>query len=588
MMDIPRPEHPKPQFQRESWLNLNGWWSYEFDFGKSGVDRRLFESKGFADRIRVPFCPESELSGVGHKDFIEMMWYHRELVIPADWNQRVLLHFGAVDYECEVFIDGQSAGRHYGGGSSFCFDITDLTIPGGVHHLVVMVEDNLRSWTQTGGKQSTAFGSVGCHYTRTTGIWQTVWMEHVSACGLKQCRITPDFDSGSFDFMPEFHAVDQSLRFQVSVLDRGAVVASADVPMADGVTTKVSLDNPRAWSPESPFLYDVVFEVKTAEGQVLDTVASYAGLRKIHIEDGRVFLNNAPFYQRLVLDQGFYADGIWTAPTDQALKNDILLGQQAGFNGARLHQKVFEERFHYWADKLGYVTWAEVADWNLNFCYTVIGREVNVYKSMANYSHEWREIVLRDRNHPSIIAWTPFNETGNGGSTIDWTLHRRFLHEIVDLTRSLDPTRPINDASGGTHEKTDFYTIHNYVQDPEKLKAALALNPDRTVGDRNPKRGVPHRGEPLLLDEFGGIKWIPEVRRESIDNTWGYGEGPKSLDEYYRRLAGLVKAVEDSDHVCGFCYTQLTDVEQETNGIYNYDRSEKFDLDKLKRIIGNG
>jgi hypothetical protein len=284
-------------------------------------------------------------------------------------------------------------------------------------------------------------------------------------------------------------------------------------------------------------------------------------------------LNNAPIYLRLVLDQGFYPDGIWTAPSDAALKRDIELSMQAGFNGARLHQKVFEERFHYWADRLGYLTWGESSSW---------GIDVKDIVSARAFLGEWREIVIRDRNHPSIIAWTPFNETHDVG---DSHQHNRLHHDAAQLTRDLDPTRPVNDASGYVHVDTDIWTVHTYQQDPAKLQEQLAPKPESGVFRNFPDREAPYAGQPYIVDEFGGIKWIPSAEMVYAENSWGYGEGPKTLEEFYARLEGMVDVLLSFNHISGFCYTQLTDVEQEQNGVYNYDRTEKFDMARIKGIF---
>ncbi len=320
-------------------------------------------------------------------------------------------------------------------------------------------------------------------------------------------------------------------------------------------------------------MYDLVFEVLDGD-TVIDTVQSYAGLRKIHVEGNRVFLNNEPLYQRLVLDQGFYPDGIWTAPTDEALKHDIELSMAAGFNGARLHQKVFEERFHYWADKLGYLTWGESSSWGL---------DVKDVVSARNFLAEWREIVTRDRNHPSIIAWTPFNETHDTGDTRQ---HYR-LHS-AQLTRDLDPTRPVNDASGYVHVDTDLWTVHTYIQDPAILRDQLKPHPQYGPFRNYPDREVAYAGQPYLVDEYGGIKWIPREDLVYADNSWGYGDAPQTLEEFYTRLEGLTDVILSYDHIVGYCYTQLTDIEQEQNGIYNYDRSEKFDMARIRRVFERG
>lgn len=571
--NLPRPEYPRPQFTRPAWVNLNGPWTCTLDCGKSGMEQGYAQSKGFETPITVPFCPESPLSGVNHTDFIEMMWYHRKVAIPAEWaGSRVILHFGAVDFESEVFIDGQSVGRHYGGTSSFSYDISLWAKPGQEHDLVVYVRDDLRAGNQPSGKQCAVFTSHGCFYTRTTGIWQTVWIESVPVHGLKSIYVVPDLDGSRFIVTPTFYAVRQGNQLRITLHDGDRSVSLSTSAAVDGVPVIVPVSHPKPWSTENPFLYDLDLEVIGANGAVIDKVGSYAGLRKVHVQDGKVFLNNQPIYLRLVLDQGFYPDGIWTAPTDEALKRDIELSQNSGFNGARLHQKVFEERFHYWADRLGYLTWGESSSWGL---------DVKEIDSARNFLGEWHEILVRDRNHPSIIAWTPFNETWDTG---DRRQHNRVHIDAYEMTRAIDPTRPVNDASGYAHARTDLWTVHTYEQSPQQLKELLA--PKDGVPWRNyPDREVDYTGQPYIVDEFGGIKWIPEDRRPFADNSWGYGEGPRTLEDFYARLEGQVNALYGYPHIVGYCYTQLTDVEQEQNGIYNYDRSEKFDMRRVASIF---
>jgi beta-galactosidase/beta-glucuronidase len=536
------------------------------------MQRGFAHSEGFDDEILVPFCPESRLSGVRHIDFIEMMWYHRAIQVPADWDgKRILLHFGGVDYESEVFLDGESVGRHWGGTSSFSYDITRHVTPGQTHNLVVYVRDETRSGAQPGGKQCPDYRSRRCHYTRTTGIWQTVWMEAVSPYGLQDVQIVPDLDGSRFVIVPRFRAMRRGWRLRTTLRAGEEIVAQVAGPASDGVAHILPIEAPRSWSPQDPFLYDLVFEVLDSDA-VLDTVRSYGGLRKIHVEENQVYLNNDPIYLRLVLDQGFYPDGVWTAPSDAALKQDIALSMRAGFNGARLHQKVFEERFHYWADQLGYLTWGESSSWGIDLKDEVSAR---------NFLSEWREIVVRDRNHPSIVAWTPFNETHDTG---DGRQHNRLHVDAYDLTRDLDPTRPINDASGYVHVKTDLWTVHTYRQDPALLREQLTPQ-DGKVMRRFPEREAEYEGQPYIVDEFGGIKWVPGAEQEYDESSWGYGNDPKTLEEFYARLEGLVGAILRFDHICGYCYTQLTDVEQEQNGIYNYDRTEKLDMERVAAIL---
>ena len=579
---IPRLEYPRPQFERADWTNLNGEWSYVFDFGNSGKQRGFTKSEGFDGKIIVPFCPESKLSGVEYKDFIKNMWYHRKITVPSDWDgKKIRLNFGAVDYMCEAYINGQIVGRHFGGTSSFSFDLTDFVKAGQEYNLVLYVEDDILSNQQAGGKQCHAFNSEGCLYTRTTGIWQTVWMEAVAKNGLVNCHIIPDLDQKKFDVIPRFFSIEKGDQLRITLKMNGKKVTSKTVPSVNGAICTLPLKKVKTWSPQDPFLYDIVFEVLNSKGNVVDVVKSYAGMRKIHIEGYKVFLNNKPFYQRLVLDQGFYPDGLWTAPSDDALKNDIKLSMEAGFNGARLHQKVFEERFHYWADKLGYVTWGESSSW---------GMDANDRVTARNFMSEWNEIVERDRNHPSIIIWTPFNETAwtINGDTRDnaekRVQHDRLITDVYNLTKNLDATRPINDASGYIHIKTDIWTSHCYEQDPEKLKERLSSTPNGKPYTMFTKTSCNYNGEPFMIDEFGGIKWNPK-QQDNSGGSWGYGAPPKSKEELYKRLEGQVNSVLSLKNCYGYCYTQLTDVEQEQNGIYFYSRDKKFDMSKIKGIF---
>ena len=493
----------------------------------------------------------------------------------------LILHFGGVDYETDVFVDGKLAGRHWGGMGSFEFDITRLVTPGNSHRLVVRAYDDTRrcgnltggSGTQPGGKQCARYRSYACSYTRTTGIWQTVWLEAVAPCGLKSCQMTPDFDGAKFIFVPQYHAVKRGLTFRVVVKDGAMVVARAETTALDNLSCETPITSPKNWSPESPFLYEIEFSVMDAAGGILDSVKSYAGLRKIHVEGNRLYLNNQPLYLRLVLDQGFYPDGVWTAPNDGALKHDIELAMQAGFNGARLHQKVFEERFHYWADQLGYLTWAESASWGADPCQPLSAR---------NFLPEWAEVIVRDRNHPSIIAWTPQNETD---PQADPRNHDRLLLDAYRLCKMLDPTRPVNDVSGHTHVMTDLWTVHDYTQESEALFQRLSLDAGARVFRNKPQAEPEYGGQPYLVDEFGGIKWIPPENRPFADTSWGYGDAPQTLDAFYARLRGQVEALAALPHLSGWCYTQLTDIEQERNGIYNDDRSPKFDMASIRAIL---
>ena len=571
-VDIPRPEYPRPQFERTDWVNLNGQWTFEMDFGSSGEQRGWTNSKGLSKKITVPFCPESELSGIGYTDFIPCVWYQRNINIPAEWNgKKILLHFGAADYETKVYVDGKMVGEHKGAGSSFNFDITSYVKAGQQANLVVRVYDNLRGGMQPGGKQCTALYSAGCSYTRVTGIWQTVWMEAVNEQALKNVFAIPDIDQQQLVVRPEFYNEGNDNTLTVEVKDGKKTVAKRTSQASNQSTIVLPIKNAHLWSPEDPYLYDVKYTVKNAQGEVIDEVSSYMGMRKVHISGGYFYLNNKPYFQRLVLDQGYYPDGIWTAPSDEALRQDIEMSKAVGFNGARLHQKVFEERYYYWADKLGYLTWGEEASWVLN---------INNELAVRNFLTEWAEIVVRDRNHPSLVTWTPLNETWNATPGV----YVRFVNDLYALTKAIDPTRPINDASGDSHVKTDIWSVHDYTREPDKLIAnhtiKAGVEPYRNMKGKDFLSK--YEGQPYMVDEFGGLPWIPKEERA---NSWGYGANIDTVEEFYSILEKEIDALKACKHVVGFCYTQITDVEQEKNGIYYYNRKPKFDTARVKAIF---
>ncbi len=568
----PRPEYPRPQFERADWVNLNGTWTYTFDFGKTGVNRGFEKSTGFDGKITVPFCPESSLSGVQYTDFINGMWYQRTINIPANWEgKKILLNFGAVDYESHIYIDGTLVRSHYGTGSSFACDLTRFVKPGQSHNLVVRVNDDLRSRTQPGGKQSMRFESYACSYTRVTGIWQTVWMEAVDKEGLKSVFAVPDIDQQQLVVHPTFYGENSQNKLVVTISDGKKVVSTKTVPATNNSVVVLPVKNPKLWSPETPNLYDVTYKV-VRDGKTIDEIKSYAGMRKVHCANGYFYLNNKPYYQRLILDQGYYPDGIWTAPTDEALKKDIEMSKAVGFNGARLHQKSFEERYYYWADKLGYITWGESASWCLNENSEIAAR---------NFITEWADLVERDRNHPSLVTWTPLNETW--GAT-DTGTYPRMVRDVYNITKAIDPTRPVNDASGDCHVLTDIWSVHNYQRDSLQLTKDFTFEHGKEPyrNTKNKKNLAVYEGQPYMVDEFGGLPWIPESERA---NSWGYGGNIDNMEDFYSILEKQVDALKASKHVVGFCYTQLTDVEQEKNGLYYYDRRPKFDNARIKAIF---
>ncbi len=559
---IYRTEHPKPQFMRENWLNLNGEWQFEIDNANSGTERKLFnETQDFSLKINVPFCPESKLSGIENVDFMNSVWYKREFEVTAEQlSGRVILHFGAVDYEANVYINGNKCGSHKGGYVSFSFDITDFVV-GGKNTLVVHAADDTRSRLIPSGKQSERYASYGCYYTRTTGIWQTVWLEFVPKNYIKSTKYITDINNATVNITA---VLCGSGTLIAEAFYDGKSVGKADTVSNGGTANlTINLAQKHLWEVGNGRLYDLVLTF----GE--DKVNSYFGLRDICLDGKKFLINGKSVFQRLVLDQGFYPDGIYTAPSDSELIADIERSMALGFNGARLHEKVFEERFLYHCDRLGYIAWGEYPNWGLDHSYA---------DSVYGILPEWLEEINRDFNHPSIVGWCPLNETWdqNGRKQYD-----DMLALVYKATKAADPTRPCIDTSGNYHVLTDIYDLHDYEQNPEIFAAHYEPLGKSNVFDFHSafKDRQRYDGKmPFFVSEYGGIGW-------SINDGWGYGNAPKTESDFIDRLKGLTDVLLDNENMFGFCYTQLTDVEQEQNGLYTYDRKVKFDPEVIKNII---
>ena len=561
-MKVFRSEHPRTQMRRADWINLNGEWQFEIDRGDTGRARGLLERE-LGGRINVPFCPESELSGVGERDFMTAVWYRRTFTLPDDWaGERVLLHFGAVDYLCEAFVNGASAGTHRGGYTSFEFEITSLLKPG-ENVLVVHARDDLRSGRQPAGKQSGRYESYGCFYTRTTGIWQTVWLERLPATALRDVRYEPDVDNACVYVQALLDGDCAGVAMRVETFYEGKPMGAATVKAAPVTRACVPLDAVELWELGKGRLYDTRITL-LREGRQVDCVEGYFGMRKVELRPNGLYLNDRPVFMRLVLDQGFYPEGVYTAPGDADLLGDIQLSMDMGFNGARLHEKVFEPRFLYWADRMGYMVWGEFPNW---------GADTSDPAILAAYQDEWAEAVRRDISHPCIVGWCPFNETWdvNGRRQCDDTLRSVYL-----LTKALDPTRPVIDTSGNFHVVTDIYDVHDYEQDAEKFAAHYARRAEGGEIFDQFSDQQHYGGQPYFVSEYGGI-WAPGDGVWDNPDGWGYGQRPHSEEEFVARYTALTGTLLDNRYVCGFCYTQLYDVEQEQNGLYTYARKPKLD-----------
>ncbi len=564
---IPKAEHPNPQWERERWLNLNGEWEFEFDFGASAVERERYKEP-LERKITVPFCPESKLSGIEYKDFIGGVCYRRKVDIKAEeLKGRVIIHFGAVNYEAVLYVNGEKAGVHTGGYSSFEFDITDF-LNEGENILFVSAVSDVRSGKQPHGKQAGTYNSQGCVYTRCTGIWQTVWLEFVPQAYLKSAKIYPDIHNSSVTVMG---LTDGKGDVFAEVYLDGNCVGSAKGYSDGNFNLYIPLSEKKLWEPGNGVLYDLQIHFCN------DDVKSYFGMRKVSIDEYKVCINDKPVFQRLALDQGYYPDGVYTARDDDALIKDIEISVAAGFNGARLHEKVFEPRFLYHADRMGYIVWGEYPDWGT--CGFNNG-------ALNELIAEWTEVMQRDFNHPSIVMWCPMNEQiGYMKNKYD----KRAAEVIYKITKAADSTRPCIDTSGGCHSLTDIFDIHDYEQNTEtffKRYSPLAADGECCTDGCDPK-GMPFftdfytykKGTPVCMSEYGGMKWPPEK-----SGGWGYGDDLKTEEDFINRYRCLTEQLLFNKNMFGFCYTQLYDVEQEQNGLYTYDREPKFDMNIFKKI----
>jgi beta-galactosidase/beta-glucuronidase len=590
---IPRPEYPRPQLRRKDWTNLNGPWVFAFDDSDVGLasgwqttDATTLSSGGppFDKEIVVPFCYQSKRSGIGETAFHDVVWYARTFEHAPARDERLLLHFGAVDYRATVWVNGTQVASHEGGHTPFSADVTHALV-GEDNVVVLRAEDPGRDVTIPRGKQYWKEESEGIFYTRTTGIWQTVWLEPVNRRRIDTLRLTPDVDAASVEVEVSVVGIEPEMSLRTTVEFEGEQVLEDTLSLSSSLVERslpllrrgeaqdaphlAEWPVPALWSPEHPNLYDLRLELLDRGGEVLDRVDSYFGMRKIEVKDGRVFLNAHPLYQRLVLDQGYFPDGILTAPTDEDLRRDVELAKEMGFNGARKHQKVEDPRWLFWADTMGLLVWGEMA---------------NAYQYSPDYvrrmTAEWQEAIMRDYDHPCIVAWVPMNESWGVPDLAQDRSQSEHLLALYHLTRSLDPTRLVVSNDGWEHAVTDLCTIHDY-RDAEALAKSYAT-PESAVAAEPAKKpiyvsGYAHRGEPILVTEFGGIAFSGD------EQGWGYST-VSDAHEFLERYESLIKALLRSGPVQGFCYTQLTDVEQEINGLLTYDRKPKMDPARVRDI----
>lgn len=585
-----RSEYPRPQFVRKDWQNLNGEWAFAFDDKDMGKrDQWFIKPEVFDKKIQVPFVYQTKLSGINSQEIHDIVWYQKQFNWTENPNKRCLLHFGAVDYQAEVYVNGLLAGTHTGGHTPFSLDISQL-VKENDNILTVRVQDFHDSEEIPRGKQFWKPESSSIWYTNTTGIWQTVWLEPVEEFFIKNVKFTPNIDNGTVEIAIKINklAANQYIRYSISfkgelLVEDVIKVATQEIIRTVDIYDKTIFrsnfhGDGWTWSPRTPNLFDVELELEDQQKGILDHVSSYFGMRKVHTENGMVFLNNQPFYQKLVLDQGYWPDGLLTAPTDEDFKKDIQLAKDMGFNGCRKHQKIEDPRFLYWADQMGYIVWGE--------CASTISYSPD---AVTNLTNEWFEIIERDYNHPSIITWVPLNESWGVPEIHSNKQQQSFSQGIYYMLHALDRTRLVISNDGWEMTETDICAIHNYSHGQKNeinkynhfrktlknVEGLVHMPPGKWAIFAE---GFEYKGQPILLTEFGGIGY-----KVNGQVGWGYTT-VENDDQYLEDYKRIMDAIYDSEALWGYCYTQLTDVEQEINGILTYDRQPKVDLEKIKEI----
>lgn len=574
----PRPEFPDPQFERAQWITLNGNWAFAFDDQDQGLVSG-WQSRGLpsAREIAVPFCFESKLSGINDTGFHPVAWYQRPIRLPANWRgKHVLLHFGAVYYQASVWLNGQHLGDHKGGNVPFAFDIT-TSLRSGSNTLTVSTYNPPTDRSIPRGKQYWKPKSAGIFYTRTSGIWQPVWLEATGENYLNYVHITAGQDGNAHFEAFLAHHSSQPLGLEITISDGANVIASTMAQTAeDRASASLQVSSPKLWSPDSPNLYQVRYRLLNGT-RPLDVVSSYFGFRSIAVANERVTVNDRPVYLKFLLDQGYWPESILTPPSDEAIKRDIDLIQSMGFNGVRKHQKVADPRFLYWADRRGLLVSGEIAD-----AYEFSSEEV------ARFTSEWTSAVESDYNHPSIIIWNAINESW-GVPVLSDPHQQAYLKELYQLTHTLDDTRLVIDNEGWEHtNETDLFALHDYEKSGEALYQKYKdVAPQSTSIPKNGRSallpGYRYNGSPLYLSEIGGIAFIPPGANVPAE-SWGYSGVEKTEQAALNRLTQLYGGLAKLSNLAGICYTQLTDVEQEVNGLATYDRKPKFPAERVKAL----
>lgn len=583
MMRSYKKDYPRPQLVRQEWENLNGTWDFLFDDRNVGEKEKYYMEFPGELKIQVPFTYETKLSGIGDESRHDHVWYRKKFTADKKRleKENLMLHFEGSDFVTKVWVNGELAGTHKGGYSRFSFDISGF-IKDGENEIVVKADDSF-DMAQPRGKQRWKNENFGCWYVQTTGIWKTVWMEYVPVHNLASLKITPLLEKECVELELEIKSgYCGELTAELEISFQGTLVNKFVIAVPEShVTTRMNVFSQeadewgvRTWSPESPDLYDISIRIRE-DGIVCDEVQSYFGMREIRIDRGNILLNGKPLYQRLILDQGYWEDSHLTPPNEEALVEDIDKIMQLGYNGLRKHQKVEDERFLYWCDVKGMLVWSEVPA-AYRFCDDAV----------KEFTEEWMDIVRQNYNHPSIITWTPFNESWGIPKVETDRKQQQFTEAIYYLTKSFDQFRPVIVNDGWEHTISDIITLHDYEEYGELFYNRYNRYKDEIfttdVYHSNHKsamaNGYAYKGQPVIISEYGGIAF------QNGESGWGYGNKVGDEAEFIKRFDSITTAIKKTPYICGFCYTQVTDVQQEINGLMNIDRSFKVNPQAIKEI----
>lgn len=578
-------DYPRPQLVRKKWENLNGEWDFIFDDKKEGELKKWYqEFPEQSDVIQVPFTYETKLSGIQREEHHEQIWYHRVITLnKRAAGERVLLHFEGSDYITQVWVNGEQVGSHQGGYARFSFDITHVVLEG-ANEITVKVTDSM-DMEQPRGKQRWMKDNFGCWYIQTTGIWKTVWLETVPETYLEQFKLTPDIQKNEIEINYQVHTehLEQQYSIEAEISFHDQLIAKSSKQICrNEVQDVISVFSPEEfewgihmWSPEHPDLYDMKFTIMQA-GKVVDEVYSYFAMREIRIDKGNILLNGSPLYQRLILDQGYWKDSHLTPPNEEALIEDIDKIHELGYNGLRKHMKVEDERFLYWCDVKGMLVWSEMAAaYHFND------------QAVENFTREWMEVVRQNYNHPCIITWTPFNESWGVPQIEVDRKQQQFTESIYHLTKSFDQMRPVIVNDGWEHTVSDIITLHDYEEDGDVFFDRYAEHLEEIVStklyhSRNKSamaNGYEYKGQPIIISEYGGIAFSG-----GEEGTWGYGNVVSSEADFLKRFDKITTAIKEIPYIVGFCYTQVSDVQQEINGLMDIERNYKISPEKIQEI----